>query len=215
MSESREQTVEMSAPETLSGIFFEPGRTYEALRARPRFLVVAVLSLLIFMAFYLLYMTRVGYENIVNAEIELRSQKTDVSEEDKAKGHDIQMKPVVKAIRYFSPVIVFAIIIAAGAALYLLGVLALGKKISYKQALAVWCYSSFPPLLIAMVANIIILLLRPPDAGDYSAVARGAGGLVHANPGAFMPSDASPLFVTALGIFDLFAIYGLFLAALG
>ena len=27
---------EMSTPETLTGIFFEPSRTFEALRARPR-----------------------------------------------------------------------------------------------------------------------------------------------------------------------------------
>jgi hypothetical protein len=205
----------MSTPETLSGIFFEPGRTFEALRARPRFLVAALLSLVLFMAFYLLYMTRVGYENIVNAGIEMQAQKTDMTDEQKAAGRDIQLKPVVKAIRYGSPVIVFAIIIAAGAAIYLLGVIAMGKKISYKQALAVWVYAGFPPVVLAMLANIIILFARPPDPGDYSTVARGLGGLVHANPGAFMSSDASPLLVTALSAFDLFTFYGLFLAALG
>jgi hypothetical protein len=215
MSQAQTETVEMSTPQTLTGIFFEPGRTFEALRARPRFLAVALLSLVIFMTFYLLYMTRVGYENVVNAGIEMQAQKSDMSDEQKAVGRDIQLKPVVKAIRYFSPILVFAIVIAAGAALYLLGVMAMGKRISYKQALAVWVYSSFPPLLIAMLANILILFLRPPDPGDYSTVARGLGGLVHANPGAFMSSDASPLLVTALGALDLFALYGLFLAALG
>ncbi|MFL6229687.1 MAG: YIP1 family protein [Pyrinomonadaceae bacterium] len=215
MSESSAQTVEMSTPQTLSGIFFEPGRTFEALRSRPRFLAAAVLGLVLFMSFYLLYMTRVGYENVVNAGIEMQAQRADMSDEDKAKGRDIQLKPVVKAIRYGSPVLVFAIITAAGGAIYMLGVMAMGKKVSYKQALAVWSYSSFPPLLIAMLANIIILFLRPPDPSDYTAVARGLGGLVHANPGAFMASTANPILVTALGAFDLFAFYGLFLAALG
>ncbi|MDQ3906924.1 MAG: YIP1 family protein, partial [Acidobacteriota bacterium] len=171
MSESREQAAEMSTPETLSGIFFEPGRTFDALRARPRFLAAGLLALALFMGFYLLYMTRVGYENIVNAEIEVRAQKTDMSEEDKAKGHDIQLKPVVKAIRYFSPVLVFVVIIAAGAGVYLLGVIAMGKRMSYRQALAVWTYSSLPPLALSMLANIVILFARPPDPGDSSAVA--------------------------------------------
>jgi hypothetical protein len=215
MSQAQTETVEMSTPQTLTGIFFEPGRTFEALRARPRFLAAAVLSLVIFMAFYLLYMTRVGYENVVNAGIEMQAQKSDMTDEQKAAGRDIQLKPVVKAIRYGSPVIFFAVVIAAGAAIYLLGVMAMGKRITYKQALAVWSYSSFPPVVIAMLANIIILFARPPDPGDYSTVARGLGGLVHANPGAFMSSDASPLLVTALSTFDLFAFYGLYLAALG
>jgi hypothetical protein len=205
----------MSTPETMGGIFFEPGRTFEALRARPRFLAVALLSLVLFMAFYLLYMTRIGYENVVNAGIEMQAQKADMTDEQKTAGRDIQLKPVVKAIRYFSPILVFAVIIAAGGAIYLLGAIAMGKRVSYKQALAVWVYSSFPPLAIAMLANVIILFVHPPDPDDYSTVARGLGGLVHANPGAFMSSTANPTLVTALGAFDLFAFYGLFLAALG
>lgn len=205
----------MSTPQTLTGIFFEPSHTFDALRIRPRFLVAALLSVVLFMAFYLLYMTRVGYDNIVNARVEMQAQKNDMSDEQKTAARDIQSKSFVKAITYASPPIGFAIVFAAGAAIYLLGVMAMGKQISYLQALAVWTYSSFPPLVIAMLANILVLFLRPPDPGDYAGVTRGVGGLVHANPGAFMSSDASPIVVTALNSFDLFAFYGLFLAALG
>ncbi|HEX8180280.1 MAG TPA: Yip1 family protein [Pyrinomonadaceae bacterium] len=205
----------MSTPQTVTGIFFEPGRTFESLRVRPRFLAVGILSIIIFMAFYLLYMTRIGYENIINAGIEMQAQKSEMSDEQKTAMRDIQLKPFVKAIRYASPPIGFVIVFAAGAAIYLLGVMAMGKQISYKQALAVWTYSSFPPLLLAMLANILILFLRPPDPGDYAGVTRGLGGLVHANPGAFMASDANPMLITALSSLDLFAFYGLFLAALG
>ena len=38
---------EMSTAETLSGIFFEPSRTFEALRARPRFLVASIIVLVL------------------------------------------------------------------------------------------------------------------------------------------------------------------------
>ena len=38
---------EMSTPSTLTGIFFEPGRTFEALRRRPRFLVVGLILLVL------------------------------------------------------------------------------------------------------------------------------------------------------------------------
>ncbi len=210
-----DEAAAMSTPQTLTSIFFEPGRTFESLRVRPRFLVVGLLSILIFMAFYLLYMSRVGYENIINAAIEMQAQKTEMSEDQKAAARDIQLKPFVKAIRYGSPPIGFAVIFAAGAAIYLLGVMMMGKQISYKQALAVWAYSSFPPLVLAMLANILILFVHPPDPTDAAGVARGLGGLVHANPGAFMSAEASPVAVTALSAFDLFAIYGLFLAALG
>ena len=38
---------EMSTGETLTGIFFEPSRTFEALRARPRFLVAGLILLVL------------------------------------------------------------------------------------------------------------------------------------------------------------------------
>src|SRR5256885_6191144 len=37
----------MSTPSTLTGIFFEPGRTFEALRKRPRFLVAGLILLVL------------------------------------------------------------------------------------------------------------------------------------------------------------------------
>lgn len=203
----------MSTPETLSGIFFEPGRTFEALRARPRFLVAALIAALAFMAFYWLYMSRVGYENIINAEMEVAAQTREMSEEDKARGRNVQMMSFVKATRYGAPLVVVVIIFAAGGAIYLLGALAMGKKISFRQALAVWTYSSLPPALLMMLTNLLLLFIKPPS-GD-GEIARGLNGLARANLGILTDPEASPILTTALSSFDLFSIYGLFLAALG
>ncbi|HYG08903.1 MAG TPA: Yip1 family protein [Pyrinomonadaceae bacterium] len=207
------ETNAMTTPQTLANIFFEPGRTFEALRERPRFLVAALITLVAFMAFYLAYIQRVGYENIINAEIETRAQSTEMSDEQKAAGRDIQLKPFVKAIRYGVPVIGIAVVLAAGAGIYLLGSMLMGKGISYKQALAVWTYSSLPPLVLVVIANLVLLLGNPPT-GD-AEIARGLNGLVHANPGILVDGAEQPVIATALGSLDLFAFYGLFLAALG
>ena len=213
MSESREQTVEMSTPQTLTGIFFEPGRTFEALRARPRFLVAGLVCVLAFMAFYLTYLQRIGYENQINAEVEVAAQKNDMAPEQKEQARSIQLKPFVKAIRYLSPPIVFVIIFAFGALLYFLGAMMMGKRISYKQALSVSAYASLPPLLIVMLLNLVILFIKPPT--EDAEIARGLSGLVHANLGMISDPAAAPALTTALASLDLFALYGLFLAALG
>lgn len=203
----------MSTPETLTNIFFEPGRTFDALRERPRFLVAALIALVMFMAFYLAYMQRVGYDNIVNAEIETRSRGAEVSDAQKAAGRDIQAKPFVKAIRYVSPVIGIALVFAAGAGIYLLGAMLMGKGISYKQALSVWTYSSLPPLALVMIANLLLLFLNTPT--EDAEIARGLSGLVRANPSILVDATAHPVLATLLGSLDLFALFGLFLAALG
>ncbi len=92
----------MSTPETLGNIFFEPSRTFEALRDRPRFLVAALISILLFMAFYLLFMQRVGgYEAIARARIEASQPDMEPARRDEIIA--AQSSPVFKAIGYLAP----------------------------------------------------------------------------------------------------------------
>lgn len=203
----------LSTAETLTGIFFEPGRVFEALRERPRFLAAALITVVAFLIFNSLYFQRIGYENVIRAETEASPRAASTSPADKERAIEFQTKPVFRAFRYLSPILIFAIFFAAGAGLYLLGSMMMARTMSYKQALSVWTYSSFPPTVLLMLLNIIVLFLKPPD--DDITIARGARGLVHANPGLLVDPTASPVLATALGAFDVFAFYGLFLAALG
>lgn len=204
----------MSTGETLTSIFFEPGRTFEALRARPRFLVAALIGIAAYMIFSTLYFQKIGYERIVRAQAEIQKAKPNANEAAIEQGVQVQMNPAFKVFRMVSPIIGFVIFIAAGGALYLLGAMLTGKGISYKQALAVWVYSSLPPTVLMMLLNIVLLFINPPD--DDMAILQGSGrGLVHANPSILISGTEHPVLATALGSIDAFAIYGLFLAALG
>jgi predicted Abi (CAAX) family protease len=64
-----------------------------------------------------------------------------------------------------------------------------------------------------MLLNIVLLFLKSPD--DYDIVHASRRGLVQANLGLFVDAKASPVLATFLSSLDLFAFYGLFLAALG
>lgn len=205
----------MSTPETLSNIFFEPGRTFEALRARPRFLVAGLVCIAAFMAFYVTYMQRVGYDQIIDSEIEVaRKADPNANEEALAANARIQKGAVVKQIRMWSPVLALAVVFAIGAGLYLLGANLMGGSMSYKQALAVWVYSSLPQVVLMTVLNFLLLFLRPPE--DASEIVQGMQrGLVRAHPGALVDGSAHPVLATALNSLDLLVFYGIFLAAIG
>ena len=202
----------MSTPQTLANIFFEPSRTFDALRARPRFLVAALLTALMVVAFTLVMFQRVSYEAMVREAIENNPRTADMPAEQKERMIEIQTKPYVKAIGVVAPVLVVFILMAAGAGLYLLGSMLMGKSMSYWQALSVWAYSSFPPTVLLMLANIIMLLVSPPDPAE---AAKSRGGLIHANPSILVNGTEHPVLATALGSFDLFLFFGLFLAAIG
>lgn len=204
----------MSTPATLTGIFFEPSAVFESLRERPRFLVATIICIVAFMLFNITYFQKIGFETVIRAQTEASPRSASATTEQKEQAIDIQLKPAVKAIRLLSPILIFAVLFSGGAALYLFGAILMGGKLSYKQALSVWAYSSLPPAVLIMVVNFVLLFVAPPDGA--MEIARGSRrGLVHANLGMLVDSAASPVLATTLGAFDIFGFLGLFLAALG
>lgn len=201
---------EMSTAQTLTSIFFEPGETFEALRRRPRFLVAAIVVVLLFTAYYGTFVWRVGSETIARAQIESRSP--DASPEQIEQGLRIQNSLIVKVITYASFPVVFALMFVMGAGLYLLGSMLMAKALTFKQALAVWVYSSYPPMLVFAVVNIILIFIKSADDIEPTALNTG---LAKANLSLLVDGKASPVLATVLGSFDLIAFYGLYLAALG
>ncbi|MGH9900524.1 MAG: YIP1 family protein [Pyrinomonadaceae bacterium] len=202
----------MTTPETLTGIFFEPERTFETLKARPRFLVAGLITVVVFMIFYVAFVQYLGPETI--AEAQIRARNPDITQEQLSQALAMQSSPVVQAITYASFPVVFAIIFAAGAGLYLLGTMAMAKSMTYKQALAVWVYSSMPPTVVFVLVNILLLFLKAKDDIDPTAI-NSNSGLARANLSLLVNSKEQPVLAALLGSFDLFAFYGLFLAALG
>ena len=200
----------MSTAQTLTSIFFEPGETFKALRERPRFLIAGIIIVALFMVYYSSFVWRLVAENIARAQIESRAP--DATPEQIEQQLAMQRSPIVKVITYGSFPIVFAVIFAAGAGLYLLGCMLMGKSLSFKQALSIWVYSSFPPMVVYVIINLILLFLKNPDDIDATAL---NSGLARANPSILVDTKAQPLLGTILGSFDLIQFYGLFLAAIG
>ncbi len=194
---------EMSTAETLTGIFFEPSRTFEALRARPRFLVAGIILLVLACLVTVLLYTRVDMGQYIRDRIEKSPQAAQMSDAQK----DMQVK-MGKNLGMLAIPVSVPIILAGGAALYLLGVLAFGGSISYKKSLAVWAYSSIPPSVLGALIAILVLFLKSADSIDPEH-------MVATNPAVLLGEDASKILVAVLSQFDLLRFYGIFLAALG
>lgn len=194
---------DMSTPATLSGIFFEPGTTFEALRKRPRFLVAGLILLVLTIGVTALVYQRIDMGQYIRDKMERSPRNANQTEEQKEMG--VKFGKIIGAIGIPASV---PITIAVGAAFYLLGVMAFGGSIGYKKSLAVWTYSSFPPAILGTIIAVLVLFLKSADTIDPEH-------LLVTNPGAFMGSDSSPVLVAVLSQFDLLRFFGLFLAALG
>ncbi len=194
---------EMSTGETLTGIFFEPSRTFDSLRTRPRFLVAGIILLaLAIIVTAVLYM-RVDMGQFIRDRIERSPNAAQASEQQK----DLQVKVGKTLGMVFIPATV-PVMIAGGAALYLLLVMAFGGTINYKKALSVWTYSSLPQHVLGALIAILVLFLKSPDSIQPER-------LVATNPGALLGDESSKVLVAFLSQIDLLKFYGLFLAAVG
>jgi hypothetical protein len=193
----------MSTAETLTGIFFEPSRTFEALRARPRFLVAGLLVLILTCIVTFTLYARVDMGQYIRDKIEQSPNAAQASEAQK----DMQVR-IGKIFGMVGIPLTVPIATAAGAALYLLLVMAFGGSITYKKSLSVWTYSWLPQATVGALIAILVLFLKSPD----SIVPEN---LVATNPGALLGEGSPKVLVALLRQFDILRFYGFFLAALG
>jgi hypothetical protein len=196
---------DMSTPATLSGIFFEPGRTFDALRKRPRFLIVGIILVLLTTVVDVALFTRIDMGQYIREKMEQSqsSQSQGQTEEQK----ELTVK-ILKVVFGVIPPVSIPIVIAAGAGLYLLGVMAFGGTISYKRSVAVWAYSWLPPTIIGCIVAVLVLFLKAAETIDPEH-------LLVTNPGAFTNAHDAPVLTAFLSQFDLIRFYGMFLAAIG
>jgi hypothetical protein len=196
--------VEMSTAETLTNIFFEPTRTFEALRTRPRFLVASLILLVLTIAVTGLLYLRVDMGAYIREKMEKSPNSAQQTEQQKEMG--VRIGKIMGGVLVPASV---PVTIAAGAGLYLLGALAFGGSLGYKKALAVWAYSSLPPGVFGTFVAVLVLFLKSADSIDPEK-------LLVTNPGAFLSAETtSPILIGFLSQFDVLRFYGMFLAALG
>ena len=166
-----------------------------------------------------IYLARIGPQNIARASIEAYPKLAGLPSEQKERILQAQESPALIAITRaigFGKLIIFTLAsLPLGALIYWLGGLIFKSKINYLQALLVWTYAVFAPTVLWLLANALVLLIHPPTTS--MAIITGANGVIHANLGALFDVTMLPIpvYVVALGALDLFEFYGLALAMFG
>jgi Yip1 domain len=207
-----ENPPQMSEAATLGSIFFEPGKTFEDMRRKPRFVMAGIIIIVLVSLFQILFIQKIGYERIVKESIEANPMTEQMSKEQKDQIIEQQSSPVAKAIGYVIVPIGFIILFLLGGLLYWLGANAMGGSARFLHGVSVWVYSSLPPTVVSTLANFLVLFLKAPDDID---IMRSQGGLIQANPSFFIDAKAQPVLSALLASIDLFAIWGWILAAIG
>lgn len=204
---------QMSEVATLGNIFFEPGSTFEDLRRKPRFvLATLIIAICVAVLTFGMYF-KVGEEGMRRSlmdEFNRNSRTASMTAEQKQQAVDMQIT-IGNYTRYAVPIFVI-IALFLGGLLYFLGAKAFGGTGNFLHGMSVWVYSSLPPAIVSVAANVIVLIFKSADEID---VIKSQRGLIQANPSIILPEGTNAILATLVSFIDLFAIWGWILAAIG
>ena len=201
----------MSFAQRLTGIFFEPGRTFADINKKPSWLGIFLLMSVFTLALSYVSATRIDPEVAIRKALE--ASPFQLSEEQKEQaiqqGVARQQNPLY---RYGTPLIapVFVLILyAIMAGVFLLIFVLMGAPPTYKKAYAVTMWGLSPPGIIQQILGIVLLYIKDPNTIDI------AQGIVMSNLGGLVDSKAHPVLGSLLSSIDLFSFWSIILLAIG
>src|SRR5215471_11343713 len=199
----------MSEIARLTGVFFEPGRTFADIAERPRWFLPLVIGILFSIGYLYAFSSHIGWEPYLRRAFDNNARVQQMPQEQRDRIFDTQLK-YVGTISMVSGVVAapLLVLVWAGIATGIIKGL-LGVPLRFKQAFAVMCYAGLARVPYAILSAVVVFLTKSPESFD---VQNG----FFSNPGALMDPQTSSKFVyTLASALDVFTIWVLLLAATG
>ncbi len=201
-------TAGMSEISRLAGLFFEPGKTFADIAARPSFMLPLILMIVAALSSSYVMGQKVGWERMFRHQAETNSRMQTLSPADRENAIAMQVK-FASIGAYVGPILfpILGGLIEAG---ILLGIVAgiMSAPVRFKQVFAVVCWAGMTYLVSAILTIVVIFLKNPDDFNMQNPLAF--------NPAAFMDPQTSSKFVYSLASsLDLISFWAIFLIATG
>jgi len=201
---------EMSEISRLSGVFFEPTKTFADIAERPRWLVPLLLVILASLAYSVAIGQRLGWERVIDQQ--MQSQLARMSDQQRAameqtKGLQVKFASVGAYVMSVIGAPLYCLIAAGVLLLIVDGMMSAGIK--FKQAFAVMCYSGLPGILLIVL--MIVAMYMKPNPDDFNIQ-----NPLPFNLGWFMSPDTPAKFLRSIASsIDIFSLWAIALIATG
>jgi hypothetical protein len=196
----------MGAFARITGVFFEPGKTFEDIGLRPTWLLPLAIIVVAVLAFSLTYGQHIGWDQMMRQQLANNARAAQMTPEQReaAITQGAKFAPIFSYLTViFVPI---GYLISAGVLLAMTAMMSAGLK--FKQVFAVVCYSGLPSVIFGILGVVVMFLKSPADFNIQNPLAF--------NIGAFMDPQASSKFVYSLATsIDLFSFWMIFLIATG
>ena len=211
--EIKNENTEIESGSAALKMFIEPSAGFRILRDKPVFFGAIICIALLTITLSASIIETVGFENIIKERMNASSQMNDLPDEKRQEIIAMQSGPVMKYFAIVSGGIASIAVMFLGGLYYWFSMNAMGSKVRFPHGVAVWAYSSLPPLVLVTIANIVVLAVKPVE--DISLSSTSSSGVVNAGPAILLGSDSSPALMALLSSLDFFSLLGWVLAVIG
>ena len=177
------QPERMSEISRLTGVFFEPKKTFEDIAQRPGWLVPLVLIIVAALSVTVVFSQHVGWERFFRQQMETNSRMAQLTPEQRDQTLAMQMKfaPIGGAAAILIGVPIYYLIVSA----VLLGIVAgiMSAPVKFKQVYAIMCYASLTGV-VSSILTLVVMFLKNPDQFNLQ-------NPLAFNPAAFMDQTTS------------------------
>jgi Yip1 domain len=208
---SEPEPAHLGAFARVTGVFFEPGKTFEDIGRKPTWFLPLILTILAGLAFYVTYGQRVGWQRFVDQQVatnaRAQQQMERVPPEQRQQAAAMQAK--MTGIMFYASAVLFVPIVIVISSAILLGITAMmSAGLKFKQVFAVVCFAGLPMVVKHLLSIVVVFLKNPDDFNVQNPLAF--------NIAAFMDqATASKFLYTIASAFDLFAIWVIVLTGIG
>jgi hypothetical protein len=206
--DSHDSEARLSEPSRLAGVFFEPGKAFRDIAARPRWVAPLILTILAGMTYIFLFGQRGGWDHYMRQAMDRSSRTAQLTPEQKEKAIEVQSK-ILPIASLASAAIAPAVytVVAAAVLLFIFNAM-MSADLKFKQMFAIMCYSGLPGLLFSALAILVLFLKGTAEFNFENPLAF--------NPGAFLDPLQTPRFAYSLAAsIDLFSFWTILLIATG
>jgi Yip1-like protein len=195
----------------LTGVLFEPAKTFAEIAERPGWAVPLAVVMLFSLVYIYAFSVHVGWERAI-----LKATDPNNNPRIAQLSPDVRQQIIDRQLR-FAPVFGYVGVLLFAPLYYLLasgiflGIIKglLGAPIRFKQAFAAMSYGSAMPRVIFYMLSIAVMFLKSPDDFDLQ-------NPFLSNPGAVLSPETTPKFLYSLGgSLDVFSIWVILLIAVG
>ncbi len=206
---SAQEAPTMSFGQRLSGIFFEPTRTFTDIDKKTTWIGIFVIMAILGIVTAYAMMSHLDTEAMVRQQMAARNMSEEQINQAVAAQ---QQSPLMRNLKYLGVVVapvaqIVSYLVIAG--VFLLVFVLMGAPLTFKKAFAVTIWGMSPAGIVMSILSVALIYIKNPSTIDVNQ------GVVMSNLGGLVNSKSNPVLASLLGSIDIFSFWTIVLLSIG